>query len=49
MRRLTEMDGFDPGPPPDLSIVAFRYVPKDGDPDEFNERLLQHLQERAGS
>ena len=35
---------LDPGPPPDLSVVAFRYMPKDGDPDEFTERLLKHLQ-----
>ena len=45
--RLTELDGFDPGPPPDLSIVAFRYRPKHGDPDVFNERLLRHLQEEG--
>jgi glutamate/tyrosine decarboxylase-like PLP-dependent enzyme len=45
--RLAELDGFDPGPPPDLSIVAFRYLPENGDPDEFNERLLRHLQEEG--
>ena len=43
--RLSELDGFDPGPPPDLSVVAFRYVPKDGDANEFTERLLKHLQQ----
>ena len=42
--RLSEIDGFDPGPPPNLSVVAFRYVPKSGDPDEFTERLLKHVQ-----
>lgn len=42
-RRLSEIDGFDPGPPPDLSVVAFRYVPEEGDADEFNERLMKHL------
>jgi aromatic-L-amino-acid/L-tryptophan decarboxylase len=45
--RLSEIDGFDPGPPPDLSVVAFRYVPKDGDADEFTERLLKHLQQEG--
>jgi aromatic-L-amino-acid/L-tryptophan decarboxylase len=45
--RLSEMDRFDPGPPPDLSVVAFRYRPKHGDPDDFNERLLRHLQEEG--
>ena len=39
--RLGEIDGFDPGPAPQLSVVAFRY----GDDDGFNERLLKHLQD----
>jgi len=43
--RLSEMDGFDPGPEPELSVVAFRYLPKSGDADEFNQRLLTHLQQ----
>ncbi|HEX9965267.1 MAG TPA: aminotransferase class V-fold PLP-dependent enzyme [Allosphingosinicella sp.] len=42
--RLEALDGFDAGPPPDLSVVAFRYRPKSGDSDAFNERLLQRLQ-----
>src|SRR3546814_3049158 len=41
--RLKEVDGFDPGPPPDLSVVPFRYRPKSGDPDRFNERLLRYV------
>ena len=45
--RLSEIDGFDPGPAPDLSVVAFRYVPKDGDADAFNERLLQPSQQEG--
>jgi glutamate/tyrosine decarboxylase-like PLP-dependent enzyme len=45
--RLTQLDGFDPGPPPDLSVVAFRYRPKRGDPDAFNERLLSHIQQEG--
>jgi len=41
---LSEIDGFDPGPEPQLSVVAFRYVPQDGsDPNEFNEQLLRDL------
>jgi glutamate/tyrosine decarboxylase-like PLP-dependent enzyme len=43
-RRLSELDGFEPGPPPDLSVVAFRYVPEEGDADSFTERLLKYLQ-----
>jgi len=42
--RLSELDGWDPGPAPDLSVVAFRYLPKRGDVDEFNERLIRHVQ-----
>ena len=45
--RLSEIDGLDPGPPPDLSVVAFRYLPKTGDVDEFNERLMQHIQQEG--
>jgi aromatic-L-amino-acid decarboxylase len=45
--RLSAIDGFDPGPPPDLSVVAFRYLPKTGDVDEFNERLIKHVQDEG--
>jgi glutamate/tyrosine decarboxylase-like PLP-dependent enzyme len=45
--RLCAIDGFDPGPAPQLSVVAFRYLPKDGDPDEFNERLTCHIQQEG--
>jgi glutamate/tyrosine decarboxylase-like PLP-dependent enzyme len=43
--RLSEIDGFDAGPEPDLSVVAFRYIPKSGEADAFNERLLVKLQQ----
>ena len=42
--RLSAIDGFDAGPPPDLSVVAFRYCPKNGDPDDFNQRLVARIQ-----
>ena len=45
--RLSEIAGFDPGPPPDLSVVAFRYVPRSGDVDDFNERLIKHVQDEG--
>lgn len=45
--RLSEIGGFDPGPEPDLSVVAFRYLPKSGDIDEFNERLMRHIQQEG--
>jgi aromatic-L-amino-acid decarboxylase len=45
--RLSQIDGWDAGPPPDLSVVAFRYLPKAGDLDEFNERLMRHIQDEG--
>jgi aromatic-L-amino-acid decarboxylase len=45
--RLSEMDGWDPGPAPDLSVVAFRYRPGGGDADDFNERLIRHVQQEG--
>ena len=38
--RLSELEA---GPPPDLSVVAFRHLPVSGDPDAFNEMLLKHV------
>jgi glutamate/tyrosine decarboxylase-like PLP-dependent enzyme len=43
--RLMEIEGFEVGPPPDLSIVTFRYIPKAGDPEPFNQRLLRLIHE----
>ena len=45
--RLTELGGFDPGPSPDLTVVAFRYLPGQGDPNDFNQALLVWLQEQG--
>lgn len=45
--RLAALDGFDPGPVPDLSVVAFAYRPRSGDADDFNARLLKLLQKQG--
>jgi glutamate/tyrosine decarboxylase-like PLP-dependent enzyme len=49
--RLSGVDGFDAGPEPDLSVVAFRYLPKSGPKDQsiddFNERLIRHIQQEG--
>ncbi len=42
--RMAELPGFEVGPEPDLSIVVFRYVPGEGDADEFNRRLAERIQ-----
>ncbi|MDQ3793821.1 MAG: pyridoxal-dependent decarboxylase [Actinomycetota bacterium] len=42
--RMRREDGFEVGPPPDLSIVTFRYLPRRGDPDAFNRHLIDAVQ-----
>ncbi len=41
---IQRIDGFEVGPPPDLSVVTYRYVPKRGDANEFNRRLVREVQ-----
>jgi glutamate/tyrosine decarboxylase-like PLP-dependent enzyme len=43
--RLRELDGVEVGPEPDLSVVVFRALPRRGDPDDYNTRLVGALQE----
>jgi glutamate/tyrosine decarboxylase-like PLP-dependent enzyme len=43
--RLAETDGWEAGPPPDLSVVAFRCRPAAGDVNGFNDRLLARVQQ----
>lgn len=40
-QQLEQMPGFECLDPPQLSVVPFRYRPKTGSIDEFNQRLLQ--------
>ena len=42
--QMMQEDGFEVGPPPDLSIVTFRYLPGNGDPNAFNRRLIDAVQ-----
>lgn len=35
--------GFETGCEPDLSIVTYRWIPKNGDPDDFNKRLAEEV------
>ncbi len=43
-QELQTVPGFEVGPFPDLSVVTYRYVPKRGDADAFNRRLLEEVQ-----
>ena len=40
-QELGKIPGFEMGPQPDLSVVTYRFVPEEGDADEFNQRLLE--------
>ena len=35
--------GFQVGPKPDLSVGIFRYVPESGDPNRFNQELMNQI------
>lgn len=41
---VDRIPGFEVGPEPDLSVVTYRYVPRKGDANEFNERLIREVQ-----
>ena len=41
---IQNVEGFEVGPYPDLSVVTYRYVPKHGEANEFNERLIKEVQ-----
>ena len=43
--QLSATPGFETGPAPDLSIVAFRYRPARGDSDAFNRRLFAAIRD----
>ena len=40
-QQLENTAGWETGPSPELSVVTFRYIPDEGDADEFNKRLLE--------
>jgi aromatic-L-amino-acid decarboxylase len=43
--RLQQLDSFEVGSPPDLSVVMFRYRPTRGNVNEFNQKLIQAIQQ----
>jgi len=36
--------GFEVGPTPELSVCIFRWKPSTGSANEFNKRLVEHIQ-----
>jgi glutamate/tyrosine decarboxylase-like PLP-dependent enzyme len=43
-QELQTIDGFEVGQYPDLSVVTFRYLPKDGNANAFNQKLIEGVQ-----
>ncbi len=43
--KMQHIDGFELGPYPDLSIVTYRYLPKQGDVNKFNQQLIRAIQQ----
>ncbi|MBI3818056.1 MAG: aminotransferase class V-fold PLP-dependent enzyme [Planctomycetes bacterium] len=41
-RRIREI-GFETRVEPELSVVTYRYIPKNGDANEFNQRLIREI------
>ena len=41
--KIQHIDGFEVGPFPDLSVVTYRYIPKRGDANLFNQKLVQEI------
>jgi hypothetical protein len=37
------MEGFEVGPYPQLSVMTYRFVPKSGDANTFNARLVEEV------
>jgi aromatic-L-amino-acid decarboxylase len=44
-QELGKLEDFETGPYPDLSIVTFRYIPRNGDANAANRRLLAAVHE----
>jgi glutamate/tyrosine decarboxylase-like PLP-dependent enzyme len=42
-QKIQEVAGFEVGPAPDLAVAIYRYKPKRGDANEFNQRLVQEI------
>lgn len=45
-QRIQE-EGFTVGPPPELSVMIYRYEPEPGDANAFNEALVHYIQQQG--
>jgi len=42
-KHIQQIPGFEVGPFPDISVVLFRYIPREGDANEYNRALVKAL------
>jgi len=42
-KHIQQIPGFEVGPFPDISVVLFRYIPGEGDANEYNQALVKAL------
>jgi aromatic-L-amino-acid/L-tryptophan decarboxylase len=42
---INKIENMEVGPYPDLSVVTYRYIPKNGDANKFNEQLVKAVQD----
>lgn len=43
-QKIKGISGFEVGPPPQLSVVIYRYIPRKGDANKFNLKLVEEIQ-----
>ena len=43
-QKIQEIDGFEVGPEPELSVAMFRYLPLKGDANTINAKLIKAIQ-----
>lgn len=42
-QKIQEIDRIEVGPEPELSVMAFRYMPENDDPNAFNKKLVDEI------
>lgn len=42
-RKVQSIPGIEVGPDPELSVMFFRYIPEEGDPNTFNKKLVDAI------
>ncbi|HLR25130.1 MAG TPA: hypothetical protein VK112_04630 [Fodinibius sp.] len=44
-QKIQQMEGMEVGPDPELSVLFFRYIPEEDDPNIFNQKLVDAIHE----